>query len=65
MVNREGERLGTVTGLIDTGPHSVLRVAPTPGAAETDERLIPFVGAYVDDVSLAERRITVDWGLDF
>jgi len=65
VVNREGERLGTVTGLIDTGPHSVLRVAPTPGAAETDERLIPFVGAYVDDVSLAERRITVDWGLDF
>ena len=65
VVNREGERLGTVTGLIDTGPHSVLRVAPTPGAAETDERLIPFVGAYVDDVSLSERRITVDWGLDF
>ena len=65
VVNREGERLGTVAGLIDTGPHSVLRVAPTPGAAEADERLIPFVGAYVDDVSLAQRRITVDWGLDF
>jgi 16S rRNA processing protein RimM len=65
VVNREGERLGTVAGLIDTGPHSVLRVAPTPGAAETEERLIPFVGAYVDDVSLADRRITVDWGLDF
>ena len=65
VVNREGERLGTVAGLIDTGPHSVLRVAPAPGGSETDERLIPFVGAYVDDVSLAERRITVDWGLDF
>lgn len=65
VVNREGERLGTVAGLIDTGPHSVLRVAPTPGAVQTDERLIPFVGAYVDDVSLAQRRITVDWGLDF
>jgi 16S rRNA processing protein RimM len=65
VVNREGERLGTVAGLIDTGPHSVLRVASTPDAPATDERLIPFVGAYVDDVSLAERRITVDWGLDF
>jgi 16S rRNA processing protein RimM len=65
VVNREGERLGTVAGLIDTGPHSVLRVAPAPGAAQTDERLIPFVGAYVDDVSLAQRCITVDWGLDF
>ncbi len=67
VVNREGESLGAVVGLIDTGPHSVLRVAP-PGAAATDEaaqRLIPFVAQYVDDVSLAERRITVDWGLDY
>ena len=65
VVNRAGERLGTVTGLIDTGPHSVLRVAPGPGLTEAEERLIPFVGAYVDDVSLAQRRITVDWGLDY
>jgi 16S rRNA processing protein RimM len=65
VINRQGERLGTVAGLIDTGPHSVLRVAPAPGAAQTEERLIPFVGAYIDDVSLVERRITVDWGLNF
>lgn len=62
VVNREGQVLGTVAGLIDTGPHSVLRLeAATPA----EERLIPFVGAYVDDVSMAERRITVDWGLDY
>lgn len=95
--NRQGERLGTVVGLIDTGPHSVLRVRPegsdaaselseqidamdqpseqtdTAGqpprqAAAADqrlERLIPFVAAYVDDVNLEQRLITVDWGLDF
>lgn len=62
VVNREGQTLGTVAGLIDTGPHSVLRLA---AATPAEERLIPFVGAYVDDVSLAERRITVDWGLDY
>jgi 16S rRNA processing protein RimM len=62
VVNREGQALGTVAGLIDTGPHSVLRLA---AATPAEERLIPFVGAYVDDVSLAERRITVDWGLDY
>ena len=69
VVNRQGEHLGTVIGLLDTGPHSVLRVAadgdaapsPTPEA----ERLIPFVAAYIDDVSLAQRLITVDWGLDY
>jgi len=65
VVNRAGERLGAVVGLLDTGPHSVLRVAPAAGAGEADERLIPFVAAYVDDVSLEQRKITVDWGLDF
>lgn len=64
VVNRQGETLGQVTGLLDTGPHSVLRVAAPEGSAE-DERLIPFVAAYVDDVSLEHKRITVDWGLDY
>ncbi|MEO8806639.1 MAG: ribosome maturation factor RimM, partial [Burkholderiaceae bacterium] len=66
VVNRQGEQLGTVTGLIDTGPHSVLRVAPE-GVVDDDagERLIPFVAAYIDGVSLEQRLITVDWGLDF
>ena len=69
VVNREGEKLGKVAGLIDTGPHSVLRVAPErlpEGASAPEaERLIPFVGAYVDAVSLEQRLITVDWGLDY
>jgi 16S rRNA processing protein RimM len=69
VVNREGVALGTVAGLIDTGPHSVLRVAPAgtaPGEGGPEaERLIPFVGAYVDAVSLEKRLITVDWGLDY
>ena len=48
-----GRALGDVVGLIDTGPHCVLRVAPageSTGAAEVPERLIPFVAAYVDAV---------------
>ena len=65
VVNREGEALGSVIGLLDTGPHSVLRIALAPDAPAEAERLIPFVAAYVVDVSLEKRRITVDWGLDF
>jgi 16S rRNA processing protein RimM len=69
VVNRQGEALGTVAGLIDTGPHSVLRVArpaaEKSASAEDGERLIPFVAAYVDEVALAQRRIVVDWGLDY
>jgi 16S rRNA processing protein RimM len=66
VFNRDGEHLGDVVGLIDTGPHSVLRVLPSDaGAAEADERLIPFVAAFVDSVNLPQRRISVDWGLDY
>lgn len=65
VFNREGEHLGEVVGLIDTGPHSVLRVAPPGVTDEAAQRLIPFVAAFVDAVSLPERRITVDWGLDY
>jgi 16S rRNA processing protein RimM len=60
VVNREGVALGIVDDLIDTGVHSVLRVVQGD-----DERLIPFVAAYIDGVDLPARSITVDWGLDF
>lgn len=68
VVNRESQPLGRVIGLIDTGPHAVLRILP-PGVDEPaksdQERLIPFVANFIDDVSLEDRRIRVDWGLDF
>ena len=65
--NRQGENLGIVEDLLDTGAHSVLRVVePTlTDAVAATERLIPFVAAYIDDVDLVSRRITVDWGLDY
>lgn len=67
VVNRASLLLGDVVGLIETGPHCVLRVKP-PGADEGDlseERLIPFVDAYVDTVDLPGRRISVDWEVDY
>ena len=65
VVDRAGELLGSVVGLLDTGPHSVLRVARDGAADEASQTLIPFVAAYVDAVDLAGRRITVDWGSDY
>lgn len=69
VVNREGQALGNVADLLDTGAHSVLRVTQVETDAQGQslerERLIPFVAAYIDAVSLEQRRITVDWGLDF
>ncbi len=62
VVTRQGLALGEVIGLIETGPHCVLRIQPADAAA--DEVLIPFVDAYVDRVDLAARRIDVDWEAD-
>ncbi|HET6788740.1 MAG TPA: ribosome maturation factor RimM [Aquabacterium sp.] len=66
VINREGQPLGEVVDLLDTGPHCVLRcVLPAEGGAAPAERLIPFVSAYIDKVSLADKQILVDWGLDY
>lgn len=79
--NRDGLDLGTVIGLLETGPTCVLRVLrgrspETKGTAaqeegqekadeEEEERLIPFVSAYVDRVDLQGRCLHVDWQPDF
>lgn len=64
VVNREGLHLGQVRDLLQTGPQTVLVLAYTEGE-KTLERMIPFVSAYVDQVSLADQRILVDWQADY
>jgi 16S rRNA processing protein RimM len=64
VVNRDGEPLGKVVDLLDTGAHSVLRLALDVDGKNV-ERLIPFVKAYIDQVDLPGRRVVADWGLDY
>lgn len=64
VLNRDGVRLGEVIDLLQTGPHSVLRIRPSEAPAaggSAPEILIPFVAAYVDAVDLPGRQIRVDW----
>jgi 16S rRNA processing protein RimM len=65
VVNREGLQLGTVTALHPTGPHSVLVVESQDADGHKVQRMVPFVSAYVDSVSLQEHRILVDWQPDY
>ena len=64
VVNREGVALGQVTELLSTGAQTVLVIADTE-EGKTHERMVPFVAAYVDDVDIPARRITVDWQPDY
>ena len=61
VVNRAGQALGPVVGLIETGPHCVLRIQPPADGAEV---LIPFVSVYIDTVDKAAGCIVVDWNLE-
>lgn len=66
VANRAEVTLGSVVGLIETGPHCVLRIQPAAAAdgSPAEEVLIPFVDAYVDRVDQPGRCIHVDWDLD-
>jgi 16S rRNA processing protein RimM len=59
VVNEDGEPLGKVEGLFETGETSVLVVRGTK------ERMIPFVGQYVKAVERGAGRIIVDWKADY
>jgi 16S rRNA processing protein RimM len=62
--NREGVALGQVKELLQTGPQTVL-VLEYEEQGKRLERMIPFVAAFVDQVDLPGRRITVDWQPDY
>ena len=57
--NLQGESMGRVDRLLETGANQVLVVHGDR------ERLIPYVAAVVVAVDLAKGEIVVDWGLDF
>ena len=59
VVNRDGETLGIVSHLLETGANDVLVVR------DNVERLIPYVGDFIDEVDLEAKVIRVDWDKDF
>jgi len=62
VINREGVDLGTVTAVTDHGAHPILCI---DAGTDAEERLIPFVDAYIDGVDLAAKTIRVDWQADY
>lgn len=64
VVNRQDEPMGRVRELLSTGAQTVL-VLEFKADGKTQERMIPFVAAFVDAVDLAARQIRVDWQSDY
>lgn len=61
VANPVGVELGEVAGIEEFGAHPLLRVVGPDHA----ERLIPFTPQHVESVDVAQRRIVVDWNLDY
>lgn len=63
VINLQGESLGKVAGLLETGANDVLQVQELTESKR--ERLLPFISQVIVRVDLVAARITVDWGLDY
>jgi 16S rRNA processing protein RimM len=63
VINLQGEELGKITGLFETGANHVLQVQDP--AEDKKEQLIPFIGSVVVRVDMQGRCVTVDWGADW
>lgn len=61
MINREGQTLGKVTRLFETGANDVLVLEDS----EQQEIMIPFVAVYVLEVDIQAGTIVVDWQADY
>ena len=64
VINRQDEPMGCVRELLSTGAQTVL-VLEFSADGKVQERMIPFVAAFIDEVDLAGRRIRVDWQSDY
>lgn len=66
VLGGEGELLGKVQRLLETGANDVLVVVGCEGSVDDKERLIPYLpGKVVKQVDLAEGAIRVDWDPTF
>lgn len=64
VVNQQGDVLGRIVGILESGAHELIRVqGEYEGKAK--EWLIPFVAAKVISIDLTAQRMVVDWGLDY
>ena len=58
--NLAGEKFGIVDSLLETGANDVLVVK-----GEQGETLIPFIASVIQQVSLKDKTIRVDWQADY
>jgi 16S rRNA processing protein RimM len=66
VINQEGQLLGMVDHLLETGSNDVMVVKPCVGSLDDRERLLPYVlEQFVKTIDLAAGEMRIDWDADF
>ena len=66
VVTLEGQLLGRIDHLLETGSNDVLVVKPCAGSIDQRERLLPYLpDLYVKHIDLSEGVMQVDWDPEF
>lgn len=66
VVTLEGQLLGRIDHLLETGSNDVMVIKPCEGSLDQRERLLPYLpGQYVKHVDLAAAVMQVDWDPEF
>ncbi|MDI4662597.1 MULTISPECIES: ribosome maturation factor RimM [Cobetia] len=66
VVTLDGQRLGKVSTLMETGANDVLVIKPNDDSIDEKERLVPYLpDQVVRDVDLTSGRMSVDWDPEF
>lgn len=66
VVTLEGQLLGRIDHLLETGSNDVMVVKPCAGSLDQRERLLPYLpDLYVKHIDLTEGVMQVDWDPEF
>lgn len=65
VINQDGQLLGRVDHLLETGANDVLVVKPCAGSLDDRERLLPYTEQCVQSIDLPAGEMRVDWDVDF
>ncbi len=65
VIDTQGQLLGVVDHLLETGANDVMVVKPCAGSLDDRERLLPYTAQCVLKVDLGAGEMQVDWDADF
>lgn len=65
VINEDGENLGVIKNLFETGAHEIITVKPSKDSIDDEERLIPWHKDIVLQVDLDKQTMLVAWGSDY